>query len=87
MSDDALRHRYGEELLAGQAEWGALAADCRLDQIVEICRRHEDRCDRLLAICAEMQRRGIYDPNADYTWAVKQKWREEEAARETDYGI
>jgi len=31
-----------------------------------------------------MMRRDIYDPNVDYTWAVRQKWLEEEAARNAE---
>jgi len=84
LDDDALRLRYGGELLAAKIEWSTNAANLRLDEIFEICKRHEDRLDRAMAISSEMQRRGIYDPQCDYVGVAQRRWAEEEAARNAE---
>lgn len=87
MDDAELRFRLGKEALAQSAEWCAnidprAPSDRRPDSDVQ---QHDvDRIFLMAELCAEMERRGIYDPKADYTWAVKQKWREEEAARNAE---
>lgn len=84
LDDDTLRLRLGEETLAFTSLMNLNAFNRTSDELAEMHRQDRDRSDRMAAIRAEMQRRGIYDPNADYTWAVKQKWREEEAARNAE---
>ena len=84
LDDGTLRFRLGEETIALTAWMNLNALNRTPEELVEMRRQDRDRSDRMAAIRAEMQRRGIYDPNADYTWAVKQKWREEEAARNAE---
>lgn len=84
IGDDALRFRLGEETLAFSWGMNANIANLTVEQCAEINRRDGERAAKMAAIRAEMQRRGIYDPNVDYTWAVKQKWREEEVARNAE---
>lgn len=84
LDDDALRFRLGEESLAFTALMNANIANRSPEQLAEMRRQDNARSDRMAAIRAEMHRRGIYDPQYDYTWAVTQKWREEEAARNAE---
>ncbi len=84
LSDDELGLRLGEASLEFVASMNANIANCSPDALAEMRRQDNDRSDRMAAIRAEMQRRRIYDPQRDYTWAVRQKWREEEIARNAE---
>lgn len=84
LDDDALRFRLGEESLAFSWGMNANIAGLTVEQRAEAARLDNERAAKMAAIRAEMQRRGIYDPQHDYTWAVRQKWREEESARNAE---
>lgn len=84
LDDETLCFRLGEESLAFSWGMNANIAGLSVEQRAETARLDNERVAKIAALRAEMQRRGIYDPRADYTWAVKQKWREEEAARNAE---
>lgn len=74
MDDDGLRLALGEETLG----WtGLMNADCSRWSTEDRERTREAEMDlmsRMGFIRDEMARRGIYNPNADYTYAVRMRW-------------
>lgn len=84
MDDDALRLALGEDTLAWTAR---MNADCSRWSTEDRDRTREAErglMSRMGFIRDEMARRGIYNPNADYTYAVRMRWLEKEAAENVE---